>query len=102
MLALSAAVATYYCHDCAKVISGSRVDVRQKALEAVAYQAAIARHRQVVGERDIYPGRRSESGSTRGASHVGPGLERPSAGKAMISGIGVGKTAEEVCHLIVD
>jgi hypothetical protein len=52
----------------------------------------VRRHRQVVGERDIYPGYRSESGSTRGASHVGPGLERPSAGKAMISGIGVGRT----------
>jgi ABC-type Zn uptake system ZnuABC Zn-binding protein ZnuA len=37
MLALNVVVSTYYCHDCAKVISASRVDVRQKTLEAAAY-----------------------------------------------------------------
>jgi hypothetical protein len=61
----------------------------------------IHRYRQVVREGDIYPGYGSESGCARGASHVGPDLKGLSAGLAMISGVGVRRTAEEISHLIV-
>jgi hypothetical protein len=42
------------------------------------------------------------SGDSHGAGYLGPGLERPNAGPAMIFGIGVGGTTEQVCDLIVN
>jgi hypothetical protein len=59
-------------------------------------------HRQVVGEGDIYPGYRSESGGARGASHRGPDLKAPSAGTAMIRSVGVCRTTEKIGNLIVN
>jgi hypothetical protein len=42
------------------------------------------------------------SGDSHDAGYLSPGLERPSAGTAMISGLGVGRAAEEVCSLTVN
>lgn len=43
------------------------------------------------------------SGDSHGAGYlISPDLERPSAGKVMISGTGVGRTAEEVCNLVMN
>jgi hypothetical protein len=42
------------------------------------------------------------TGDSHGAGYLGPGLERPSAGKATIRGTGVSRVAEEVCNLIMN
>ena len=42
------------------------------------------------------------SGDSHDAGYLSPGLERPSVDTAMISGLGVGRAAEEVCYLIVN
>ena len=41
------------------------------------------------------------SGDSHDAGYLSPGLERPSAGLAMISGVRIRGTAEEVCRLIM-
>ncbi len=61
----------------------------------------FTRHRQVVGEGYTDPWFKVGSGDIRGAGYLSPDLERPSSGHAVIVGIGVGRTAEEVCHLIM-
>ncbi len=63
---------------------------------------ACVRHRQVTGKGRDNSWFISGLGERCCARYVGPGLERPSAGKAMISGIGVGRTVEEVCHLVMN
>jgi len=59
------------------------------------------RHRQVIGEGRVYPGLRSGSGGTRNTCHLGPDLKGPSTSPAMINGVGVCRTAEEIGNLIV-
>jgi hypothetical protein len=57
-------------------------------------------HRQLNDLRQVQPLRSIRSG-TRDTSHLGPDPKSLSAGTAMISGVGVGRAAEEVCNLIV-
>jgi len=64
-------------------------------------QAAMWRHRQLNGLRQVQPFRsiRSDAHDT---GHLGSDPKSLSADTAMISGVGVGRAAEEVCNLIVD
>ena len=48
------------------------------------------------------PHRTSRSEAHSKAGHLNPSREGPSTGTAMISGVGVGRTPEEVFHLIMD
>ena len=61
----------------------------------------LQRHRQLIGLRQVQPFRSIRSG-TRDISHLGPDPKSLSADMAMISGVGIGRAAEEVCNLIVD
>jgi hypothetical protein len=58
-------------------------------------------YRQVIGEGRFYHGCRSVSGGIRDTGHLGPDLKGPSTSPTMIRGVGIGRTTEEVCHLVV-
>lgn len=58
-------------------------------------------HRQVVEEGHTDPDWHPDLGNARDTSHLSPDLEGPSTGTAMIRGVGVGRTAEEIGNLIV-
>ena len=58
------------------------------------------RHRQFNHLSQVRPFRSIGSG-TRGAAHLTPNSEGLREGRAMISGIGSCRTAEEVGHLIM-
>jgi hypothetical protein len=59
------------------------------------------RHRQLNDLRQIHPFRSIGSGA-RGAGHLAPDSEGLRSRRAMISGIGSCRTAEEVCNLVVN
>lgn len=59
-------------------------------------------HRQVVEEGYTDPWFEVGSGDSHGAGYLSPGLKGPSAGTAMINGVGICRTAEEICHLIMN
>jgi hypothetical protein len=61
-----------------------------------------ARHRQVSGKGRDDPRFNAGSGKPLGAGYLSPGVKRPRTATAMVSGTGVGWTAEEVCNLIMD
>ena len=59
----------------------------------------FAQHCQVVEEGHAYPGSHPDLNDARDTSHLSPDLEGPST--AMIRGVGVGRTLEEIGNLIV-
>jgi hypothetical protein len=59
-------------------------------------------HRQVSGKGHNDPRFISGSRERRGACCLGLGVERSIAGTVMISGTGIGRTAEKVCNLIMN
>jgi hypothetical protein len=61
----------------------------------------LDRHRQLNDLRQVHPFRSIGSG-TRGACDLAPDSEGLSSRRAMISGIGSCRTAEEVCNLVVN
>ena len=58
-------------------------------------------HRQVVEEGHTDGGSHPDLGDARDTSHLSPDLEGPSTSTAMIRGVGVGRTVEEIGNLIV-
>ncbi|MFD0466201.1 hemolysin III family protein [Microvirga aerilata] len=61
----------------------------------------LKRHRQVVEEGHTDRGSHPDLGDARDTSHLSPDLEGPSTSTAMIRGVGVGRTVEEIGNLIV-